>query len=160
VLALSLLLNLFSLVSSGVDAKVSGGAVGQTSPLGRLRSRTVTGSHTANNAQQIDGGLYRMQLSQSIGSSSNNCLPSTIGNSRCFTFLLADHTSNQYGVCLLLPRTFRDSQKSLLISCDYCVCVVTTFPFLGLLFNLLLQFDAIGGFDFSGTVKIFCSVEW
>ena len=58
---ISLLLNPFSLLFSGVDVKVSGGTMGQTSPLGRLRSRTVTGNHTANNAQQIEGGLYRAQ---------------------------------------------------------------------------------------------------
>ena len=78
---------------------------------------------------------------------------SSIGSNRCFTFLLANNTSNQFGVCLLLPRVFRDSGRGVLISCDYCVCIVTKLPFLSYLFNLLMQFDAQGGLDFSEPVQ-------
>ena len=78
---------------------------------------------------------------------------SSIGNSRCFTFLLANNTSNQFGVCLQLPRTFRDLSKGVIVSCDYCVCVITKLPFLSYIFNLLMQLDALGGLDFSEPVQ-------
>lgn len=78
---------------------------------------------------------------------------SSIGNSRCFTFLLANNTSNQFGVCLQLPRTFRDVSKGVIVSCDYCVCVITKLPFLSYIFNLLMQFDALGGMDFTEPVQ-------
>jgi hypothetical protein len=146
--------------------------------MGRLRSRTVASqqsaaaaaaaaasagtssstvanaiSHANNNkdTKDKDAGLAKASLSANSG---NPSASSSICNTRCFAFLLSNHTSYQYGVCLSLPRTFRDVSKGVAVSCDYCVCLVTGFPFLGLLFHLLLQFEALGGLDFSGTAGI------
>ena len=80
---------------------------------------------------------------------------SSIGSEKCFTFLLANNTSNQFGVCLLLPRIFKDLSRGVVVHCDYCVCILTKLPFLSFFFNLLLQFDAQGGLDFSEPVKRF-----
>jgi hypothetical protein len=73
---------------------------------------------------------------------------SSIGNSRCFSFLLANNTSNQFGICLTLPRTFHDKARGVTVNCEYCVCIVTKFPFLSYIFNLLMQFDILGGLEF------------
>jgi DENN (AEX-3) domain len=78
---------------------------------------------------------------------------SSIGNNRCFTFLLANNTSTQFGVCLQLPRSFRDLSKGVIVSFDYYVCVITKLPFLSYIFNLLMQLDALGGLDFSEPVQ-------
>lgn len=88
-----------------------------------------------------------------IQNEKNASSSSSIGSTRCFTFLLANNTSNQFGVCLLLPRIFKDIIRGVTVSCDYCVCIVTKLPFLSYFFNLLLQFETQGGFDFSEPVK-------
>lgn len=54
---------------------------------------------------------------------------------------------------MLLSRTFRDLSKGVIVSCDYCVCVITKLPFLSYIFNLLMQLDALGGLDFSEPVQ-------
>ena len=80
---------------------------------------------------------------------------SSIGNGRCFSFLLSNNTSNQYGVCLQFTRTFKDLSKGVHVTCDYCVCMISKLPFLSYLFNLLLQLDAQGGLDFLEPVQRF-----
>ena len=77
---------------------------------------------------------------------------SSVGNDKCFAFQLANH---KFGVCLLLPRIFKDLSRGVVVNCDYCVCIITKLPFLSFYFNLLLQFDAQGGLDFSEPVKKF-----
>jgi hypothetical protein len=79
---------------------------------------------------------------------------SSIGNSTCFSFLLTNNTSNQYGICLLMPRVFKDIARNVIITCKYCVCIITKLPFLSYMFNLLIQIESQGGLDFSEPFNI------
>ena len=78
---------------------------------------------------------------------------SSIGNGKCFAFLLSNNTSNQYGVCLQITRIFKDLSKGVNVTCDYCICMISKLPFLSYLFNLLLQLDTQGGLDFTEPVQ-------
>jgi len=96
--------------------------------------------------------------------------PSAIGNSRCFAFLLNNNanqrqvlqTSTQthkFGVCLLVQRSFRDHARGVIVTCEYCICLVSALPFLGFLFHLLIQFEACGGLELNAPVRAYESPD-
>ena len=107
-------------------------------PLANVKGRSSIGGQSIKVGSRGSGvgGMF-----------SSNTRAST---SRCFAFQLSNHTCSQYGVCLVLPRTFRDLSRGLSISTEYCVCVTTRFPFLSYFFHMLRQFEAMGGFDLGG----------
>ena len=109
---------------------------------------------SARNRSLSRGGGLSEVLSSPVSNHNNNsnnngAALSCIGNNRCFTFILANNTSNQYGVCLQLPRSFKDTSRGIVVQCDYCVCIITKLPFLSYFFNLLMQFESLGGIDFT-----------
>jgi len=68
-----------------------------------------------------------------------------------FSFLLSNHVSTQYGLCLQIPRTVtlpaRGTVCPVTVHVVYCICVVTRFPFLGHLLHALAMFEQHGGLD-------------
>ena len=96
--------------------------------------------------------------------------PSAIGNSRCFAFLLNNNANPQqvlqtstqthkFGVCLLVQRSFRDHARGIIVTCEYCICLVSALPFLGFLFHILIQFEATGGLELNAPVRAFESTD-
>ncbi len=94
-------------------------------------------------------GLSGSMRRKSVGGTSNKASSANKGSTRCFSFLLTNHTSSQYGACFVFPKAFRDPKTGLSVTVEYCVCAVTRLPFLTFLFNCFSQFEAIGGFDVS-----------
>lgn len=68
-------------------------------------------------------------------------------NVRKFAFHLSGHFSTQYGVCLVAPRTYRDPELNISVTADYCLCIVTSFPFFHYFFHVMTQFEGMGGLD-------------
>jgi len=68
-----------------------------------------------------------------------------------FSFMLSNHISTQYGLCLQVQRTVtlpaRGSICQVTAHVLYCICVVTRFPFLGHLLHTLGLFEQHGGLD-------------
>lgn len=112
---------------------------------------------SARNRSLSRGGGLSEVLSSPV--SQTGAALSSIGNSRCFAFILANNTSHQYGVCLQLPRTFKDISRGILVQCDYCVCIITKLPFLSYFFNLLMQFESLGGIDFTEPLTRYSGVS-
>ena len=137
---------------TGVNVRVSGAAKTQPSSSS---AGTSNRENDAFNFLSADNDQANAPLSY----------PSAIGNNRCFAFfLLSSHSSAQqslnptmqthkFGVCLLVQRSFRDHARGVVVTCDYCVCVVSILPFFGFLFHLLIQFEAVGGLELSVPVR-------
>lgn len=73
--------------------------------------------------------------------------------SQVFTYTLQNHTSNHYGICMVVPRTFRDTRLGLLITTNYCICLVTEYPYVSFLCHILQKFDACGGFELDSAIE-------
>ena len=143
---------------TGVNVRVSGAA--KTQP-----------SSSSSGKSQRENEAFNFLSADNDQSNTLLSYPSAIGNNRCFAFfLLSSHSSAQqslnptmqthkYGVCLLVQRSFRDHARGVVVTCDYCVCVVSKLPFFGFLFHLLIQFEAVGGLELSVPVRVHSSTE-
>ena len=137
---------------TGVNVRVSGAAKMQPSS---------SSSGTSNRENET----FNFLSPENDQSNTPLSYPSAIGNNRCFAFfLLSSHSSAQqalnptmqthkFGVCLLVQRSFRDHARGVVVTCDYCVCVVSKLPFFSFLFHLLIQFEAVGGLELSVPVR-------
>jgi hypothetical protein len=70
-------------------------------------------------------------------------------DARFFTFVLSGHTTSQYGVCMRIGRTVNlEPRPGVIVSVDtqYCICLVTKYPFFSYIFHVMKAFDDMGGF--------------
>ena len=63
-------------------------------------------------------------------------------NRNQFILLLGDHTYQQYGVCVQLPRQFT-TESGLVIHTSYVLCMMTKFPLFNYLYHILDLYDVI-----------------
>lgn len=66
-------------------------------------------------------------------------------SSRRYSFILTGHTITRFGVCYLVKSVFNFPHYSMQVQADYCICIITRFPFFPYLFNLLDQFEHLSG---------------
>ena len=71
---------------------------------------------------------------------------SASGRSQTFVFMLNDHLSSHFAICLVVPRSFRDNHLGIVVTTNYCICVVTEYPYFSFLIHILQRFEAAGGF--------------
>lgn len=76
-----------------------------------------------------------------------------LSRSQSFVFMLQNHTSNHFGVCLVLPRYFRDEEKELTVVTNYCLCLVSEYPYFSFLIDALQRFNMMGGFDLNTPIE-------
>jgi len=82
-------------------------------------------------------------------SSHLSSLLDTDGEPKFFSFLLSSNASSQYGVCMCVRRTFEFQPTRSLkvtIETEYCISLVTKYPFFSYLFHVLKAFNKMGGF--------------
>mgnify|MGYP003386238905 CR=1 FL=1 len=77
------------------------------------------------------------------------------GASNCnrFVFLLSNHTSNQFGICMTIPRivTLERRNKSIKVKTCYCLTILTAYPFFSFFFQLLTEYVNMKGFCVDAT---------
>jgi len=73
---------------------------------------------------------------------------------RQFVFVLTDgHNQNQFAVCTIMPRRFVE-EGGVVVQTEYCLCVVTAYPYLNYFLHLSNQFDAMDGLKLNSALAI------
>lgn len=93
-----------------------------------------------------------MTSALSMGIKTPNARRDSLRNSdmktKQFVFVLTDgHNQNQFAVCTILPRRF--VEDGVTIQTEYCLCIVTAYPYLNYFLHLSNQFDAMDGLKLS-----------
>lgn len=68
--------------------------------------------------------------------------------------MLQNHTSNHYGVCVVLPRRFIDIEKDLTITTNYCICLITEYPYFSFLIDAIQRLNNLGGLHFDTPIEM------
>lgn len=109
-----------------------------------------------NGVEVVIGDMDRKRNSfkrKNSFNSLNNIQSKPISNKKsphCFIFILTNHTSYKFVVCMVLPRSFKiyenDSEgcNSCLVNTNYCLCAVTQLPFISYVSHILFQSDRMG----------------
>jgi hypothetical protein len=145
---------------SGVETSVS------ASPANPLLLNTLTGPYARASLRSIGRGAVAtsppdLSHDSSLASTSSLVSPMGVssggaGVSTRSVFLLTNHHSSQFGICLSVPRvifsTYRD--KAFVIKTSYSLCIITPLPFFGFFFHVLAEFINMRGLllDTSGVV--------
>ena len=70
-----------------------------------------------------------------------------------FVFLLSNHTSSQYCVCMIVPKLFKIGNSDLYVRTFYCMCAITEFPFFTYLYHIMGTFLCMGGLSFDEPIE-------
>lgn len=112
----------------------------------------VTGQHVDDDMSVLPNNSLERFSSLTFNNNSINNL-NNMRKNQSFVFSLTDHTSNHYGVCLIIPRQFYDSYTGLILTTNYCICLVTEYPYFSYLIYILQSFDEAGGFIIDAPVE-------
>ena len=117
----------------------------------------VLGHREGHSLDSTPGGRTRQRSDKSLKTtrtfSSLHSLEDASYPSQSFVFTLQNHTTSHFGVCLVVPRNFVDKENDTTISTQYCVCVVTEYPYFSFLIDALKQFNRLGGFDLESPIE-------
>ena len=76
-----------------------------------------------------------------------------ISRSQTFVFCLQNNTTCRYAVCMVIPRTFYDRKSRFRYTTNYCLCLVTEYPYFSFLSYIMQRFDACGGIAFDSPIE-------
>ena len=73
-----------------------------------------------------------------------------IGSKRFVTLFTDDKCNISYGIVFVLNRVFKNETRNVVLITQYCMCLVSDYPYINLFFHLLEVFVAMGGFEVEG----------
>lgn len=84
------------------------------------------------------------QLSQNVRRNSSG---QRSPQNRKYVFLLKNDKEYKYGICYSVPRVHKFQDRGLSVQLEYCICIITSFPYINYFFHILEQFESSGGLD-------------
>lgn len=116
---------------------------------GGIRTDVIIQTSNNNNHNNSNENESHTLPSHEVIRKSDN----TFDENKFFVFLLSNHTSSQYCVCMIVPKLFRIGNSDLHVRTFYCVCAITEFPFFTYLYHLMGTFHCMGGLSFDGPIE-------
>lgn len=68
-----------------------------------------------------------------------------IHKGKIFTFILTNHVKKGYCISLSVPRAFKYPSLGVIIETEYCISLITNFPYISYFAHILEQFEGFGG---------------
>ena len=116
--------------------------------LGHREGHTSDTAPGLKSRQRSERSLKVTRHFTAVNASEYNSYPSS-----SFVFTLQNHTTSHFGVCMVIPRSFQDLENEITIFTQYCVCLVTEYPYFSFLIDALKQFNRLGGFELDSPIE-------